>query len=431
MVIAQKLSQSMHQSGGLEQSLVISTLRRSRLFPVSMSGGILNQRLQAMPDSIHSWKMKKIRASCMEEFDKDNVTLDSNVFTSVPFSAVDRNWKMVGRVQWRQEESMPVLESRAALFGVKHLVRRNGNHGTRMLIFTDSMTSACAVSKGRAQTWRLRTVVQKIGALLLATGSSLSMRWVPSEWNPSDGPSRGLFGPSVPCRVPCDDPLASTVSDLEGGRQEKTVSSRADQPTGSTGCSFEPEQADRPSDLGHRVGGEQESQQEEPQSSQTTGSRCSRRGDGSPQIGLGEQSHQGALREDVWSPGRLCPARPAGDGEPRRCRRGGLAFPREQVPGRGRHVDGKLCSRRNHPLQTGPQRSTWPAKDTAGLEGLEKTMSPSVENAAAFRSGGALGDSRLQEEAGRSGTGPTAELFPLPASDRISRTQGRGTWSSP
>ena len=138
----------------------------------------------------------KIRSAVLEDDIPEHDPNMSVHIASMPFSAVDREWKVVGRVQWQEVESMPVLEARATLFGVRHLLRKLENHGGRLLILTDSMTAACAFAKGRAQTWRLRSVVQKVSALLLATGSSLTLRWVPSEWNPSDGPSRGLRGPS-------------------------------------------------------------------------------------------------------------------------------------------------------------------------------------------------------------------------------------------
>eukprot|EP00972_Heterocapsa_arctica_P100911 14874697-Heterocapsa_arctica.AAC.1 len=50
-------------------------------------------------------------------------------------------------------------------------------------------------------------VTQSIAALCLATGSTLHCRWLPSEWNVADVPSRGTVGPSavkplaIVCRV--------------------------------------------------------------------------------------------------------------------------------------------------------------------------------------------------------------------------------------
>lgn len=36
--------------------------------------------------------------------------------------------------------------------------------------------------------------MQRVSALCLASGSTVFLRWIPSEWNPSDSPSRGGFG---------------------------------------------------------------------------------------------------------------------------------------------------------------------------------------------------------------------------------------------
>ena len=67
-------------------------------------------------------------------------------------------------------------------------------------VLTDSMTAACAFSRGRAHTWELRRVCQQFGALTMATSCHVHLRWVPSEWNPADSPSRGGWAPSIPSR---------------------------------------------------------------------------------------------------------------------------------------------------------------------------------------------------------------------------------------
>ena len=119
-------------------------------------------------------------------------------FASVPFEAVTRDWRTVGRHRWRKQSSMPVNEARATLYAVKHILRSCDNHGMRHLIFSDSMSATCAFSRGRARTFGLRKVCQQVGALCLCTGSSISVRWVPSEWNAADSPSRGGWAPSIP-----------------------------------------------------------------------------------------------------------------------------------------------------------------------------------------------------------------------------------------
>ena len=87
-----------------------------------------------------------------ERSDEGGEFSDSSSFGAVGFTVVNRAWHTVGRNQWKKKESMPVLECRATLHAVKHVLRSIGNHRQRHLILTDSMTAALAVSKGRAHT---------------------------------------------------------------------------------------------------------------------------------------------------------------------------------------------------------------------------------------------------------------------------------------
>lgn len=141
-----------------------------------------------------------------EEFDPGDVVLaDSHSsFEGVPFGAVDRSWTVVGRHKWIKSGSMPVNEARATLYALKHILRGVDGFGKRHLILSDAMTSTCAFSRGRAQSYQLRRVCQQFGALTLLTGAQAVVRWIPSEWNPSDSPSRGGWSPSVPQRVTAD-----------------------------------------------------------------------------------------------------------------------------------------------------------------------------------------------------------------------------------
>ena len=119
-------------------------------------------------------------------------------FSNVPFSFVNREWKTVGKHQWRDRGTLPVFEARSTLYGVKHILRNRQNFGKRHLILSDSLTATCAISRGRSQIYRLRRVCCQIGALALCSNSCFSIRWIPSEWNPADNPSRGVWKPSTP-----------------------------------------------------------------------------------------------------------------------------------------------------------------------------------------------------------------------------------------
>ena len=59
------------------------------------------------------------------------------------------------------------------------------------LVLTDSMSAILAFSKGRSSSGAMNRVCRQLSALLFATGMRFAVRWVPSELNPADAPSRG------------------------------------------------------------------------------------------------------------------------------------------------------------------------------------------------------------------------------------------------
>ncbi|CAK0910921.1 unnamed protein product [Prorocentrum cordatum] len=120
------------------------------------------------------------------------------VFREVPLELLRRDWKLVGRCKWNVEEPMSILEGRAILHALRHALRNVQNFGRRIAVLGDALVAACAVSKGRSDSRAMLKVAQSVAALCLATGCVLHCRWLPSEWNVADGPSRGLAVPSVP-----------------------------------------------------------------------------------------------------------------------------------------------------------------------------------------------------------------------------------------
>jgi len=114
-------------------------------------------------------------------------------------SHVQREWKVVGRCQWQVFEAMPVLEGRAALYGLHHLLRSQRNVESAPPYAGDPFITACAIAKGRSPSYARKRVKQQIASLSLAFGCSLDVRWVPSDWNRNvaDSPSRGGWQPSA------------------------------------------------------------------------------------------------------------------------------------------------------------------------------------------------------------------------------------------
>lgn len=115
---------------------------------------------------------------------------------TVGSSVISRDWRVVGSHPWKRLESMPVLEARAALWSMRRKLRVLGNMGRRHVVLSDSFSAILALSKGRSSVPGMLRVSRAWAALLLITSSVVVLRWLPSEFNPSDAPSRrGLFPP--------------------------------------------------------------------------------------------------------------------------------------------------------------------------------------------------------------------------------------------
>ena len=63
---------------------------------------------------------------------------------------------------------------------------------TRQLFLVDSMSAALAFDRCRSKNHRMLRQIRKFCSLGLARNISFSVRWVPSEFNPADAPSRDL-----------------------------------------------------------------------------------------------------------------------------------------------------------------------------------------------------------------------------------------------
>ncbi|CAK0826987.1 unnamed protein product [Prorocentrum cordatum] len=122
-----------------------------------------------------------------------------SAFDEVPPDVIKLPWRTVGRHRWRwPEESMPVAEARAVLHGLQHLVRASRHRGRRVVVLGDSLSAAGAVDRFRSSSCKMLRVTQAIAAVTLVTATTLHYRWLPSEWNAADNPSRGRFSPSTP-----------------------------------------------------------------------------------------------------------------------------------------------------------------------------------------------------------------------------------------
>ena len=100
-------------------------------------------------------------------------------------------WRVVVTVDWQHNEHNNVTEARTALLAIRRQARRMGAWGHRVLVIGDSQVTIGVLAKGRSSSWGLLRQCRKLAALHLGLGITLVMRYIPTDRNLADGPSRG------------------------------------------------------------------------------------------------------------------------------------------------------------------------------------------------------------------------------------------------
>ena len=93
--------------------------------------------------------------------------------------------------KWGIEEHQNVLEARTAVQVLRRMSRDEKAWGKRVLIVSDSLVTIGCVSKGRSSSRPLLKVARMAGVIQLVCKVRPYFRWVASETNLADGPSRG------------------------------------------------------------------------------------------------------------------------------------------------------------------------------------------------------------------------------------------------
>lgn len=120
-------------------------------------------------------------------------------FPEIPSSLMEPSkWTTVMMGKWEHTaEHITMKEARSLLLAVRRLSRSSQHRSKRHLVLVDNLALCFAVAKGRAHNFDLLRVIQRISALCLATNITIRPRWVRSELNVADGPSRGFIKPGV------------------------------------------------------------------------------------------------------------------------------------------------------------------------------------------------------------------------------------------
>ena len=148
--------------------------------------------------------------------DLDNYVAN-NDFPEVPHCILNpSHWKTVSMGKWKHSnEHITLKEARALHMAVRRLSRASHHRNHRHLVFVDNMALCFSANKGRASNFGILRVLQQIGSICLAASITLRTRWVASEANCADGPSRGQITPG-PFSSQCS-PQASEESKCPSG----------------------------------------------------------------------------------------------------------------------------------------------------------------------------------------------------------------------
>ena len=102
-----------------------------------------------------------------------------------------RRWAtIVAHSDGRDWDHITARELRAAGAAIRWVVSYPTAINTRLLVIGDSVAALGALAKGRSSSLALRSILRPITALLLASGLSLRLAYIPSAGNPADYASR-------------------------------------------------------------------------------------------------------------------------------------------------------------------------------------------------------------------------------------------------
>ncbi len=139
-----------------------------------------------------------VRGTFFEEDDLDQY-ISNEDFPEVPSSLLrPSRWQTVSMGRWRDtSESITIKEGRALVLAMRRMTRSQQFRGLRHVVLLDNLALCFAVGKGRCHGFALLRVLQQLSALSLSSGIILRPRWIPSESNLADGPSRAQVEPGA------------------------------------------------------------------------------------------------------------------------------------------------------------------------------------------------------------------------------------------
>ena len=123
-------------------------------------------------------------------FEHDSVWVQDSSFNEVPAKLLHQDkWRVERWGRWVKPEGILTLEARALVKSLR-LALQDGHHGYRVVFLCDNMSVVLSFSRARAKNYALLRQVRIFSALCLAFNVKPYIRWIASEVNSADEPSR-------------------------------------------------------------------------------------------------------------------------------------------------------------------------------------------------------------------------------------------------
>ena len=126
-------------------------------------------------------QLPSYRDDCMNNLARDNALIIGDI---------DVKWQVVLAVRWRAMEHINSYELRSSSTAIRWLLSHPKTIGTRVMLLSDSQVAIGCMAKGRTSSHVLLRRMRSIASHVLASGVHVYCRWIPSELNPADEPSR-------------------------------------------------------------------------------------------------------------------------------------------------------------------------------------------------------------------------------------------------
>ena len=173
----------------------------------------------------------------------------SSEFKEIPAGVLSfEAWHTVFSGAWDYHENILRTEGRAMISGIRHKLRAARSQQRRHLVLVDNLSLALGVCKGRSGSSLLNNTCRQVCALSLASDCRVHVRWIPSERNAADKPSRQpLSGSHLQCAANEASPnhggpgfasssCESSASTLQNSADRPCGAGRASHPGGSDIC---------------------------------------------------------------------------------------------------------------------------------------------------------------------------------------------------